>query len=413
MPDALAIVPDGEGIEAGDPVRVLVLGADGPGLTWVRRVTGAPPVPVAIRGHPSRPTLPEMPETGPLVDRFGRVHRDLRLSVTDRCNLRCVHCLPEEGVTFQARDEHLDFDEIVRVAQVAHGLGITSIRITGGEPLLRRGVVDLVARLAAIGFDDLSLTTNGTELARLAPALAQAGLDRVNVSCDSLRPERYAAIRRRGRLAPVLDAMDAAERAGLGPIKVNVVLLAGVNDDEVLDFAAFARATGRVVRFIEFMPLDGDGAWQRSQVVPAADVVARIGARWPLEAVAAPGASAPAERFRFVDGGGEVGVIASVDAPVLRYLRSTAPDRRRGAAQLPVRRSGALRTCAPARRRYRRGAGWAAPRGRMGEVSGPRDQRPVVHPTRPVDVDDRRLSVGHGAVPRSSSRSRGRFGDHG
>ena len=275
-----------------------------------------------------------MPETGPLVDRFGRVHRDLRLSVTDRCNLRCVHCLPEEGVTFQARDEHLDFDEIVRVAQVAHGLGITSIRITGGEPLLRRGVVDLVARLAAIGFDDLSLTTNGTELARLAPALAQAGLDRVNVSCDSLRPERYAAIRRRGRLAPVLDAMDAAERAGLGPIKVNVVLLAGVNDDEVLDFAAFARATGRVVRFIEFMPLDGDGAWQRSQVVPAADVVARIGARWPLEAVAAPGASAPAERFRFVDGGGEVGVIASVTRPfcgTCDRLRLTA--------------DGALRNC--------------------------------------------------------------------
>lgn len=291
--------------------------------------------PVTIRARPSQAIDHDMPAEGPLIDRFGRVHRDLRLSITDRCNLRCVYCMPED-MTFLPHHELLTFDEIVRVAEVAHDLGITSVRATGGEPLVRRGVADLIARLSQVGFDDLSLTTNGTELARLAPALAAAGLDRVNVSCDSLRPTRYAAIRRRGTLAPVLEAMDVAERVGLTPVKVNVVLMAGVNDDEVLDFAEFARATGRIVRFIEFMPLDGDGTWRRDQVVPAAEVVERIDERWGLEAVPAEGAeaSAPAERFRFVDGGGEIGVIASVTRPfcgTCDRLRLTA--------------DGALRNC--------------------------------------------------------------------
>jgi cyclic pyranopterin phosphate synthase len=258
-----------------------------------------------------------MPVAGPLVDRFGRVHRDLRLSVTDRCNFRCVHCLPEEGVSFLPRSEILGFDEIVRAATIARSLGITSVRITGGEPLVRQGVPDLVGRLAAAGFDDLSLTTNGSELARLAPSLAAAGLHRVNVSCDSLSPERFARIRRRGQLAPVLAAMDAAEAAGLDPLKVNVVPMAGVNDDEIESFSQFARTTGRIVRFIEFMPLDGDGAWRRDQVVPADEILARIHARWPLEAQTDLGSdqSAPAERYRFTDGGGEIGVIASVTRP--------------------------------------------------------------------------------------------------
>jgi cyclic pyranopterin phosphate synthase len=284
-------------------------------------VTATVPVPVAIRPRPAAPAVDEMPLEmpldGPLVDRFGRVHRDLRLSVTDRCNFRCVHCLPEDGVTFLPRSEVLGFDEIVRAAKIARRLGITSIRITGGEPLVRRGVPDLVARLAELGFDDLSLTTNGTELARLAPSLAAAGLHRVNVSCDSLRPERFAQIRRRGQLAPVLASMDAAEAAGLAPMKVNVVPIAGVNDDEIESFAEFARTTGRTVRFIEFMPLDGEGAWTRDQVVPADEVLARIHARWPLEAVTALGSdrSAPAERYRFTDGKGEIGVIASVTRP--------------------------------------------------------------------------------------------------
>jgi GTP 3',8-cyclase len=254
-----------------------------------------------------------MPTTGPLVDGFGRVHTDLRISVTDRCNLRCTYCMPEEGLIWLPRSEILSFEEIERVAWVAHGLGVDSVRLTGGEPLLRANVVDLVGRLGRVGFADLSMTTNGTGLARLAPALAAAGLHRVNVSCDSLRPDRFGQIRRRGVLAGVLEAMDAAEAAGLRPAKVNVVVMAGVNDDEVVDFAAFARNTARIVRFIEFMPLDADGAWERSSVVPGDEILARIDATWPLEPASWRAAdSAPADRYRFRDGRGEIGVITSV-----------------------------------------------------------------------------------------------------
>ncbi len=200
-----------------------------------------------------------MPTEGPLVDTFGRVHDDLRLSVTDRCNLRCTYCMPETGMTFLPRSDILTFDEIERVARVARRLGVTSVRLTGGEPLVRQGLPALVSRLSAIGFEDLALTTNGVLLAPLARTLREAGLRRVNISCDSLRAGRFGDIRRRGDLGTVLSAMDAAEAAGLTPVKVNVVLLRGTNDDEILDFAAFARATGRTVRFIEFMPLDADG----------------------------------------------------------------------------------------------------------------------------------------------------------
>ena len=252
-----------------------------------------------------------------LVDQFGRVHRDLRISVTDRCNLRCTYCMPEVGMVFRPREEILRFEEITRVATVAHRLGVRSVRVTGGEPLVRRDVVRLVAQLAGVGFDDLSLTTNAMLLANLAAPLAEAGLRRVNVSCDSLRPERFAAIRRRGDLGRVLAAMDAAEAAGLQPLKVNVVLVAGVNDDEILDFAGFARRHGRVVRFIEFMPFDAQGQWERSRVVPAAEVIEQVADRWPIEPVpGTAGDAAPAERYRFTDGApGEIGVVASVTRP--------------------------------------------------------------------------------------------------
>ena len=261
----------------------------------------------------TRPSPAAMPTSGPLVDSFGRVHTDLRISITDRCNLRCVYCMPEEGVLWVPRAQILTYEEIERVAIVAHDLGVDSVRLTGGEPLVRASVTTLVARLGRIGFSDLSMTTNGTGLARLAPALVEAGLRRVNISCDSLKPERFAAIRRRGVLANVLEAMDAAEGAGLTPVKVNVVVMAGVNDDEVVDFAAFARATGRVVRFIEFMPLDAAEAWQRSQVVPGEEILARINEVWALEPASERSLdAAPADRFRFVDGGGEIGVITSV-----------------------------------------------------------------------------------------------------
>ena len=283
-------------------------------------------VPVTLGRPPPGPAA--APTEGPLVDTYGRVHTDLRISVTDRCNFRCVYCMPEEGVPFLPRQEILTFEEIARVARVAHDLGVRSVRFTGGEPLLRHHVADLVAMVAEAGFDDLALTTNGTSLATLAPDLAGAGLRRVNISCDSLRPERFAAIRRRGDLAMVLAAMDAAEAAGLAPVKVNVVVMAGVNDDEVVDFAAFARDTGRLVRFIEFMPLDAAGRWQRDQVVSAADILGAIGARWPLEAVPpAPDDPAPAEVFRFADGAGSIGVVASVTRPfcgTCNRLRLTA-----------------------------------------------------------------------------------------
>lgn len=285
-----------------------------------------------MRVDGSRPEA--MPTEGPLVDSFGRVHDDLRLSVTDRCNLRCFYCMPEEGVTFRPRDDILSYEEFGAVARVARSLGVTSLRFTGGEPLVRKGVMELVAMVAEIGFEDIALTTNGMLLGAQAAGLARAGLTRVNISCDSLRPERFAQIRRRGELGIVLDAMDAAEVAGLAPVKVNVVLVAGLNDDEILDFAAFARETGRPVRFIEYMPLDADGHWRREQVVAGHDVVARIASRWPLEPVRDPGDSAPAERYRFADGRGEIGVVASVTRPfcgTCDRLRLTA--------------DGALRNC--------------------------------------------------------------------
>jgi cyclic pyranopterin phosphate synthase len=228
---------------------------------------------------------------------------------------------------------------------------VRSVRITGGEPLVRRGICELVGRVAALGFDDVAMTTNGVLLTPLAAALADVGLRRVNVSCDSLRPERFAAIRRRGELHPVLEAMDAAEQAGLTPVKVNVVLLRGRNDDEVLDFCEFSRRTGRPVRFIEYMPLDADGAWDRTQLVPGAEVLATVAERWALEPVVEPGDVAPADRWRFADGAGEVGFINSVTEPfcgTCNRLRLTADGSIRNClfsdAEQPVRtllRSGA------------------------------------------------------------------------
>lgn len=234
--------------------------------------------------------------------------------------------MPETGLSFLPMDQLLTFDEITRVAGVARRLGVTALRITGGEPLVRKGLPELIARLGAFGFEDLAVTTNGTELAGMAEKLGLAGLRRVNVSCDSLQPERFAAIRRRGVLSDVLRSMDAAEAAGLTPVKVNVVLVRDRNDDEILDFASFARATGRVVRFIEFMPLDAQGEWDRSRLVPGREVFDRISARWPLEPLRDPG-GAPAERFRFTDGVGEIGLISSVTEPfcgTCNRLRLTA-----------------------------------------------------------------------------------------
>jgi cyclic pyranopterin phosphate synthase len=293
------------------------------------------PVPVAVSVRPHRSTrgpVRAMPMEGALIDRYGRVHDDLRISVTDRCNLRCVYCMPDEGMSFLPRQALLSFDEITRVARVARDLGVTSLRITGGEPLVRKGLPSLIHRLAALGFNDMAITTNGIELANLAEPLAAAGLKRVNVSCDSLRPVRFASLRRRGDLDKVLAGMAAAEAAGLTPLKINVVLLRGENDDEILDFASLARTTGRVVRFIEFMPLDAQGEWSRSQLVPGREVLERISSQWPLVPVAR--GAAPADRYRFADGAGEIGVISSVTEPFCGTCN-----------RLRLTSDGALRNC--------------------------------------------------------------------
>jgi cyclic pyranopterin phosphate synthase len=244
--------------------------------------------------------------------------------------------MPEEGVEFKPRSDILTFEELARIARVAHGLGVTRVRITGGEPLVRRGLESFVAMLAAIGFEDLAMTTNGIGFARRAQKLVDAGLDRVNISCDSLRPDRFAAIRRSGDLSEVLAGMEAAEQVGLRPLKVNVVMLAGINDDEIMDFAAFARDTGRIVRFIEYMPLDGSGAWDRSSVVSSAQILEVVNDRWPLQAIvpADSDPSAPATRYRFRDGAGEIGVIPTVSEPFCGTC-----DR------LRVTADGAIRNC--------------------------------------------------------------------
>jgi GTP 3',8-cyclase len=247
------------------------------------------------------------------VDGFGRVHRDLRISITDRCNFRCTYCMPSEGMDWLPREELLTYEEIERIAAVLVArYGIDSIRLTGGEPTVRAHLPVLVAKLARLGVD-LALTTNGATLRLLAHDLADAGLRRVNISLDTLRPDRFRDLTRRDDLSRVLDGIDTAVDAGLHPVKLNVVLVRGVNDDEIVDLARFGRDRGVTVRFIEFMPLDAEEGWRPDLVVPQDDVVAAIGAVWPVEPVAR--GHAPAERFRYLDGIGEVGVIPSVTRP--------------------------------------------------------------------------------------------------
>jgi len=249
----------------------------------------------------------------PLVDGFGRRHRDLRISVTDRCNFRCTYCMPAEGMVWHPRDLLLTFEEVERVARVCvERFGFDSIRLTGGEPTVRARLPVLVAKLAALEVD-LALTTNGSTLETMAHDLRAAGLDRINISLDSLRRDRFATLTRRDELPKVLSGIRAAVAAGFEPVKVNVVVVQGVNDDEVVDFARFGRAEGVTVRFIEFMPLDADRAWTHGSVLPSAQIVAAIDAVFPLELM--PRGADPAERHRYRDGGGEVGVIGTVTEP--------------------------------------------------------------------------------------------------
>ena len=270
-----------------------------------------------------------------IIDQFGRVATDLRVSVTDRCNLRCTYCMPPEGVTWLPRSEILDYEEIARLVRIFHGMGVRTVRLTGGEPTVRRDVAVLVAKIRDVAPDvDLSMTTNGIMLDELAKPLAAAGLDRVNVSVDSLLQHRFAEMTRRDALDRVFAGLRAAEEAGLTPIKLNCVVLRGTNEDEVADFAAYARETGYEIRFIEYMPLDAQHAWERAKVVPSREVLARIAKRFPLIPEEANG-PAPATTYRFADGApGRVGVIASVTEPFC-----DACDRMR------ITADGQFRTC--------------------------------------------------------------------
>lgn len=263
-----------------------------------------------------------LPSTGLTVDRLARPLRDLRISVTDRCNFRCVYCMPRavfgRDYAFLDRDELLSFDEIERIARAAVRHGVHKLRLTGGEPLLRRGIEELVARLAAIhtpegGKVELALTTNGSALAVKAAALKAAGLDRVTVSIDSLDDALFQAMNDvRFPVSRVLDGIDAAHDAGLGPVKLNMVVKRGLNDGEVEQMAARFKGTPATLRFIEYMDVGTSNGWSLDEVVPSAEIVSRIGALFPLEPVGASAPGETAQRWRYLDGEGEIGLISSV-----------------------------------------------------------------------------------------------------
>jgi GTP 3',8-cyclase len=272
--------------------------------------------------------------TEALRDAQGRVVDDLRISVTDRCNFRCVYCMPEEGMQWLPRDEILSFEELTRLARIFVEAGTRTIRLTGGEPLVRRDLPVLARMLRGLHPDlDLSLTTNGFLLRRDARALADAGVTRVNVSLDSLRAERFARITRRDCLGTVLDGIAAAREAGLTPVKVNCVVVRGFNDDEVLDFARMAREQGVHVRFIEFMPLDASGEWGRDSVVPGEELLEAAETEFPLRG--RDNGHDPAARFDFADGApGSLGFINSVSAPFCSRCN-----------RVRITADGQLRTC--------------------------------------------------------------------
>ena len=277
----------------------------------------------------------------PLIDSFGRLHNNLRISVTDRCNIRCFYCMPAEDVQFMDKAELLTFEEIERFVRVAVPLGIDKLRLTGGEPLVRRELHKLVEKLAAIpGIKDVGLTTNGIFLAEQAADLYAAGLRRINVSLDALTPEKFKQFTRRDGFEKVIEGIKAAQRVGFDPVKINAVSVRGMTEDEVVPFGHFARETGVEVRFIEYMPLDADNAWERGKVLFAHEIIEKLSAEiMPLVPTAthdraaceqlppaqpqSPGEQAahggghggPASDFVFEDGVGRIGFIASISQP--------------------------------------------------------------------------------------------------
>ena len=271
-----------------------------------------------------------------LRDSYGRAIRDLRISVTDRCNFRCFYCMPREAMEWRPKVEILSYEEILTLTEILVSLGIDKLRVTGGEPMLRRDLESLVSRLAEIpGVTDLAMTTNAHFLAGRAAALKEAGLQRITVSLDSLTPDRFALLTGRHGLTQVLAGVDAAIAAGLSPVKVNCVVIRGINDDQVVSFAELARDKGIDVRFIEFMPLDNGQVWKRELVVTGEEVRARIAERYPLEPLPGRSASETARRWRFADGSpGEVGFINPVSQPFCGHC-----------SRIRLTADGMIRTC--------------------------------------------------------------------
>ncbi|SES08347.1 cyclic pyranopterin phosphate synthase [Actinokineospora terrae] len=260
---------------------------------------------------------PDRPDEPRLLDRFGRVATDLRVSLTDRCNLRCTYCMPAEGLDWMPRGEMLSDGELARLIRIAvELLGVTNVRFTGGEPTLRKGIESIIAGTAAlVPRPRISMTTNAIGLARSAGRLVGAGLDRINVSLDTLRQERFLALTRRDRLDDVLDGLAAARDAGLTPVKVNAVLVRGRNDDEAVALLRYCLEQGYELRFIEQMPLDAQHGWDRADMVTAEEILTALRAEFDLVPSPVPRGAAPAERWQVDGGPGEVGVIASVTRP--------------------------------------------------------------------------------------------------
>ena len=277
-----------------------------------------------------------------IADTLGRPFRDIRISVTDRCNFRCPYCMPAEifgeRYEFLPKAELLTFEEMERIARIFVGLGAQKVRITGGEPLVRNQVERLVALLAAIpGLDDLTMTTNGYLLPRKAEALKAAGLGRVTVSLDSLDDEVFRVMNGRGfGTAKVLQGIEAAEEAGFSPIKINAVVRRGMNEDSIVELARYARDRGHIMRFIEYMDVGTLNGWKMDEVVPAEEIVSAIDAEMPLEPVGSAYRGEVAARYRYRDGGGEIGVIASVTAALLRRLHAPEAIARGLDLHLPV-----------------------------------------------------------------------------
>ena len=275
-----------------------------------------------------------MPAIPPLTDSYGRIHNNLRISVTDRCNIRCFYCMPERDVQFVERREILDFEEIERFVRIAVGLGIDKVRVTGGEPLVRRDLPVLIRRLTAIpGIKDLSLTTNGVLLSEMVRPLYDAGLRRINVHLDTIDRGRFLQITRRDELGRVLAGIETAQRLGFGPIKLNAVAVKNLVEPDIVPLAQYARENGFEVRYIEFMPLDAQQLWDRGKVLLADDIIRMLSREiCPLEAIPDADPRAPALEYRYADGRGRVGFIASVSRPFCmncNRLRLTADGKLR------------------------------------------------------------------------------------